>query len=78
MPFRGLTLGNSSVPARIAATVTVLLAITSLCGWAFNVRALTSLIPGAVEMKVNTASCLLLCGVALLILSGRASTRLGA
>ena len=78
MPYRGLSLGNSSVPARIAATVTVLLAISSLWGWAFNVRALTSVIPGAVEMKVNTATCLLLCGVALLILSGRTSTRLEA
>ena len=78
MPYRGLSLGNSSVPARIAATVTVLLAITTLCGWGFNVRPLTSLIPGAVEMKVNTATCLLLCGVALLILSGRTGTRLEA
>ncbi len=78
MPYRGLSLGNSSVPARIAATVTVLLALSTLVGWASNVRMLTSIIPGAVEMKVNTATCLLLCGVALLILSGRTSTRLEA
>jgi PAS domain S-box-containing protein len=71
-----LSLGNSSVPARIAATVAVLLALATLCGWAFNLRPLTSLIPGAVEMKVNTATCLLLCGIALLVLSDRATTRL--
>jgi PAS domain S-box-containing protein len=78
MPYRALSLGNSSVPARIAATVAALLALATLGGWAFNVRPLTSLIPGAVEMKVNTATCLLLCGIALFILTDRATTRLEA
>jgi PAS domain S-box-containing protein len=78
MSYQGLSLGNSSLPARVAAGATVLIALIGLCGWMFNFRALTSLIPGAVEMKVNTAACILLCGSALLILSGRATRRLQA
>ena len=60
MSYQGLSLGNSAWPARAAAGATVLLALMCLCGWIFNVRALTSLIPGEVEMKVNTAACILL------------------
>src|ERR1700761_3372406 len=52
-------------------------AVASLMGWAFGIAALRSLIPGAVQMKVNTGLALLLSGVSLSILSGT-PTRLAA
>ena len=45
------------------------LGLLSLAGWIFGVHTLTSVLPGAVEMKVNTACGSLLCGGALLILT---------
>jgi PAS domain S-box-containing protein len=69
MSSTGLTLGTISAPARWAGFVSVALGLLSLVGWIFGVHALTSVVPGAVEMKVNTACCSLLCGGALLILT---------
>lgn len=69
-------LGNRAAPARLAATVTVLLGLTAVIGWVFGLRALTSIVPGGVEMKINTATGMVLCGAALLILADHASTRL--
>jgi PAS domain S-box-containing protein len=69
MPSSGLTLGTISAPARWAGSVTVALGLLTLFGWISGLHALTSIIPGAVEMKVNTAFCTLLCGAALLILT---------
>jgi PAS domain S-box-containing protein len=72
----GLLLGNPAAPARAAATVTILLGLASVIGWALGVPGLTSIIPGAVEMKINTAVGMILCGIALLILAEHASARL--
>lgn len=73
MPNTGYSLGNRATPARLAAAVTILFGVVCLCGWAFHIQSLTSVMPGAVEMKANTALCLLLCGCALLILTFQAS-----
>jgi PAS domain S-box-containing protein len=73
MPTSGFSLGNRAIPARLAAAVTILFGVASLCGWAFHIRTLTSLVPGAVEMKANTALSLALCGSALFILTLRDS-----
>jgi PAS domain S-box-containing protein len=69
MSSPSLTLGTISAPARWAAIVTVALGLLSLLGWLLGLHDLTSLIPGAVEMKANTACCILLCGAALLMLT---------
>jgi PAS domain S-box-containing protein len=52
----------------------ILFGLVSLTGWAFGLRALTSVIPGAVQMKANTGLGIALCGVCLLILADRAVT----
>jgi PAS domain S-box-containing protein len=75
MPNTGYSLGNRTIPARLAAALTILFGMVSLCGWAFHLPALTSVLPGAVEMKANTACSLVLSGIALLILASRTSRR---
>ena len=76
MPLKNLALSKRTVPAQWAATATALLGLVSLSGWAFHLPALTSILPGSVEMKANTAFSLILCGVAELILVDRGSARL--
>jgi PAS domain S-box-containing protein len=75
MPQKGQTSGNRAAPARAAATVTALVGLVALAGWVFHVPSLTRVLPGAVEMKANTAVALILCGTALLILADRAAAR---
>jgi PAS domain S-box-containing protein len=60
----------------VAATVTALFGLVAVTGWVFHLPALTRVLPGAVEMKANTALALILCGAALLILADRAAMRL--
>src|SRR5271155_2064787 len=59
---------NRLFVARGVVAVICLASLASLTGWAFAIPALRSLIPGAVEMKVNTALGLLLSGIALYLL----------
>jgi PAS domain S-box-containing protein len=73
MPQKGQTWGNRAAPARMAATVTTLFGLVTLAGWVFDLPILTRVLPGAVEMKVNTAVAVILCGAALLILADRAA-----
>jgi PAS domain S-box-containing protein len=61
------------VPARMAAAVTMVFGLLCLTGWTLHVPALTSIIPGAVEMKANTALCFVVSGFALLLMTGHAS-----
>jgi PAS domain S-box-containing protein len=76
MPHKGLTWANRAAPARVAATVTAFFGLVAVTGWVFHLPALTRVLPGAVEMKANTALALILCGAALLILADRAAMRL--
>jgi signal transduction histidine kinase len=68
---------ESRSPSRLLAQAAVamicLAAIAALCGWAFSFPALRSLIPGAVQMKVNTALALLLAGIALTLVRRQSS-----
>ncbi len=68
-------MGNRRVPARAAAVITVLFGLAALSGWALHIHALTSVIPGAAEMKANTALCLVMAGGALFLLAGPGSAR---
>ena len=59
----------------------VALGVAVLIGWATDVGALKSILPGQVEMKANTAACIVMLGVALLLLApepaGRGRRRVG-
>nr|WP_186329886.1 response regulator [Variovorax boronicumulans] len=50
---------------QLACTLSALMAMAVLAGWAFDLPALRSVIPGAVQMKANTAVGLLACSAAL-------------
>jgi PAS domain S-box-containing protein len=76
MSSTGLSVNASVGPARVAAVLTLFLGVVSLAGWILGADTFTSLIPGAVQMKANTALAILLCGTALLILNYRASATL--
>jgi signal transduction histidine kinase/CheY-like chemotaxis protein len=49
------------------AILTLLLGLTVLVGWTFNVESLKTVLPNYVSMKANTAFCFALSGAALLI-----------
>src|ERR1700684_4516495 len=76
MPHRGTTWGGRAAPARVAATTTALFGMVALAGWAFQLPALTRVMPGAVEMKANTAVALILCGLSLMMIAAPAAPRL--
>jgi len=61
---------------RLAAVLTAALGAIVLAGWALGLPLLKGALPGAVEMKANTAVGLVLAGCALLILGDRPSPRL--
>ncbi|KQP15670.1 response regulator [Pseudorhodoferax sp. Leaf267] len=63
---------------RLACALTALLGIVVLFGWALDLPALRSVIPGAVEMKANTAIGLLTSAAALWIMAVRPSPPLRA
>lgn len=54
---------------KLAAVITVVLGLIVLTGWVFSIPLLKSVLPGAVEMKANTAIGLVLSACALFILS---------
>jgi signal transduction histidine kinase/FixJ family two-component response regulator len=56
---------------RVAAVASALLGFTVLIGWAYAIPSLRSVIPGAVEMKPNTAVGLIVASVALFMLNYR-------
>lgn len=66
-------LGKWSTFSSLTAGVTILLGLVVLVGWAFNLPLLKSVLPGAVEMKANTAVGLILSACALFIYSNQPS-----
>jgi PAS domain S-box-containing protein len=64
-------LGDRTTPARLAALIPLVIGCVAIAGWLSGFKILTSLVPGAVAMKINTAVCLTICGGALFIVSGR-------
>ena len=70
----GWPVNNPRTPGVVVATVSalvILLGMGTLLGWALNIAALKSLLPGLATMKVNTAAGFVLMGVALLLQSNR-------
>src|SRR5690242_4986495 len=51
----------------------IAIGVSALAGWIFGIPSLKSIVPGAVEMKANTAVALLLSGAAVLFLAARPS-----
>ena len=58
---------------RLAAALTAAIGVIVLVGWVFSLPLLKSVLPGAVEMKANTAVGLVLAGCALFIFGDRPS-----
>ena len=73
---RLFTTGGAAPWAAYAALLTLVVAIVAMIGWVFDVPRLRSILPGAVEMKVNTALALVLDAIALLIASTSDRSRL--
>ena len=67
---------RSPISSRLAAVLAVVLGAFVLAGWGLDVASFRSLLPGAAEMKANTALGLVLAGGALLILGRRVSASL--
>jgi len=65
---------DRTAPPRIPAAVSAAVGLAALIGWTFNIPALIRVLPGAVEMKANTAVCVVLCSIALWMAAGEASS----
>ncbi|MDP3876402.1 MAG: CHASE3 domain-containing protein [Methylobacter sp.] len=59
------TTSGNIVTIRVLAIIEVSLGVAVLCGWAFNIETLKSILPGLPSLKVNAAICFVLCGVSL-------------
>ncbi|HEV3272271.1 MAG TPA: ATP-binding protein [Candidatus Methylacidiphilales bacterium] len=53
--------------AQVLGTLTILLALVVLAGWALHIESLKTVLPGYVSMEANTALCFALSGTSLLI-----------
>jgi PAS domain S-box-containing protein len=56
-----------SIVSSVAGAIAIALGVVTLLGWTFDVSILKSALPGLVYMPANTAICLALLGVALLL-----------
>ncbi len=77
-PARGLAeqlAGSRNAVARWLSVGTGVVALVVLIGWISGIEALRSFLPGAVQMKANTAICLLLLASALYLHSLRPAFR---
>jgi hypothetical protein len=52
---------------KITSWVIIAVSVASIGGWLLNIELLKTLLPGLPSMKVNTAICLLLCGIVALL-----------
>jgi hypothetical protein len=57
--------------SQILSWVVIAIGVMTLLGWLFDVRTLTTVLPGLVTMKVNTAICFVLAGTALMLQDGQ-------
>ena len=77
---RERSLGHSSLALKsiplLVATLSVLAGGLVLVGWAFDITAFKSILPGWVSMKANTALGFILAGIALLLASSLSSSPL--
>ena len=64
------TSASRNVPSFLGWLV-MILGVSALAGWTFDIALLKSVFPGLVPMKANTALGLILCGGALAILSAQ-------
>ena len=71
--IQGNRFGVPAALPRLAAAITAMLGLVVLAGWALAIPLLKSVLPGAVEMKVNTAAALVLAACALFMLCNRPS-----
>ena len=60
-------IGRRRIYAGLAASLSCLIGLTVLLGWAIDVPVMRSVVPGAVEMKANTAIGLLLMSAAVFV-----------
>lgn len=60
---------------QLAIAISALVGILALLGWIFSIPLLKSLLPGAIEMKANTALCLILSAASLFLLYSRHQTQ---
>ena len=65
--------GRDAALSRLAAVIAAIMGVAVLAGWAFDVPLLRSVLPGAVEMKANTAIGLVFSGCSLFFLSTQPS-----
>jgi signal transduction histidine kinase/ActR/RegA family two-component response regulator len=70
LPLRYFVRRNGVTFPRLGAGLTAFLGLAVLAGWALDIGWLKSVLPGAVQMKANTAVALLLAGSALFVLAG--------
>ncbi|HEX7890600.1 MAG TPA: ATP-binding protein [Ramlibacter sp.] len=66
----------SAMLVRACGAFSLLVGLLVLFGWIFDVPGLRSVLPGAVEMKANTAVALVLSGMALLLHAAREGGRM--
>src|SRR5664279_2292005 len=65
-----MSITKPSSPAnRVASFITIIAGCIVLAGWLFNISFLTDLIPGYGTMKLDTAFCFILSGIALYLLA---------
>jgi PAS domain S-box-containing protein len=70
-PLRLFDAGPRLTFAKASCFFTALLGMMVLCGWVFDIPLLRSVIPGAVQMKANTALGLITCAAALALVATR-------
>ncbi len=63
--------------SKLACVLSALVGLSVLCGWVLDLPLLRSVIPGAVEMKANTALGLVACAAALWLLTSGLAVRAG-
>ncbi|MBC7847894.1 MAG: HAMP domain-containing histidine kinase [Flavobacterium sp.] len=67
-PIRIMTINYKPTLLTSVSLFTIILALSVITGWFFNVAILQSIVPGFISMKINTAICFLFSGILLMCL----------